>query len=70
VEGFFRQQQAEAAASHWQLIQLAPTDHPGKSVAEFVMGAPECRQTVTALTALLDVPTAPAKLTMLLLTAP
>ena len=26
---FFRQQQAEAAASHWQLIQLAPTNQPG-----------------------------------------
>ena len=27
--GFFRKQQAKAAASHWQLIQLAPTDRLG-----------------------------------------
>ena len=30
VGGFFRKQQAEAAASHWQLVQLAPTDRPGE----------------------------------------
>jgi len=37
VGGFFRQQQAEAAATHWQLIQLAPTDQPGQSAAETMM---------------------------------
>lgn len=31
VEGFYRKQQAEAAASHWQLIQLAQTDRPGNT---------------------------------------
>lgn len=31
VGGFFKKQQAEAAASHWQLIQLAPTERPGRS---------------------------------------
>jgi hypothetical protein len=29
VASFFRQQQARAAATHWQLLQLAPTSVPG-----------------------------------------
>jgi hypothetical protein len=29
VARFFRQQQARAAATHWQLLQLAPTAVPG-----------------------------------------